>query len=109
MVAFVQEAVAYAKQNGKEKALAEFSNRNGSFFRGVLYIYAYDYNGTTIAHPVNPEKIGVNRLEEKDAEGNLLHPRTSMDCIQLMARVLLPIPTSTPYTTTPSRRNSGMS
>ena len=71
MVAFVQEAVAYAKQNGKEKALAEFSNRNGSFFRGVLYIYAYDYNGTTIAHPVNPEKIGINRLNEMDAEGNL--------------------------------------
>jgi cytochrome c len=69
MVAFVQEAVAYAHQNGKEKALAEFSNRNGSFFRGVLYIYAYDYNGTTIAHPVNPEKIGVNRLQEPDAEG----------------------------------------
>jgi len=69
MAAFVQEAVAYAKQNGKDKALAEFSNRNGSFFRGVLYIYAYDYNGTTIAHPVNPEKIGVNRLQEPDAEG----------------------------------------
>ena len=71
MVAFVQEAVTYARQNGKEKALAEFSNPNGSFFRGVLYIYAYDYNGTTIAHPVNPEKIGVNRLQEPDAEGTL--------------------------------------
>jgi signal transduction histidine kinase len=71
MVAFVQEAVAYANQNGKERALAEFSNPKGSFFRGVLYIYAYDYNGTTIAHPVNPEKIGVNRLNEKDAEGSL--------------------------------------
>jgi hypothetical protein len=71
MVAFVKEAVFYAHQNGKEKALAEFSDPNGSFFRGVLYIYAYDMNGTTIAHPVNPEKIGVNRLNEKDAEGNL--------------------------------------
>ena len=71
MVAFVKEAVAYARQNSKEKSLAEFSNKNGSFFRGVLYIYAYDINGTTIAHPVNPEKIGVNRLNEKDAEGNL--------------------------------------
>ena len=71
MVAFVKEAVTYARQNSKEKSLAEFSNKNGSFFRGVLYIYAYDINGTTIAHPVNPEKIGVNRLNEKDAEGNL--------------------------------------
>lgn len=69
MVAFVKEAVVYAKANGKEKSLAEFSRRNGSFFRGVLYIYAYDYNGTTIAHPVNPEKIGVNRLQEPDADG----------------------------------------
>jgi len=71
MVAFVKEAVTYAHQNGKEKALAEFSRKDGSFFRGVLYIYAYDINGTTIAHPVNLEKIGVNRLNEKDAEGNL--------------------------------------
>jgi len=71
MVAFVKEAVAYSRQNGREKALAEFSDPNGSFFRGELYIYAYDMNGTTIAHPVNPEKIGVNRLNEKDAEGNL--------------------------------------
>lgn len=71
MVSFVQEAVAYANQNGKEESLTEFSNPNGSFFRGVLYIYAYDNDGTTIAHPVNPEKIGVNRLNEKDAEGNL--------------------------------------
>lgn len=69
MVAFVKEAVTYAKTHGKEKALAEFSNPKGSFFRGQLYLYAYDYNGTTIAHPVNPEKIGVNRLEEKDADG----------------------------------------
>ena len=63
-VAFVDSAVSYVKMNGKEKALAEFSNPNGSFIRGELYIYAYDFNGTTLAHPVNPEKIGVNRLNE---------------------------------------------
>jgi cytochrome c len=71
MVAFVKEAVLYAHAHGKEAALAEFSKKNGSFFRGDLYIYAYDFNGTTIAHPVNPEKIGVNRLSEPDAKGNL--------------------------------------
>ncbi len=71
LVAFVKSAVAYAQSNDKEKALLEFSNKNGSFVKGELYIYAYDFNGTTIAHPVNPEKIGVNRLNEKDAKGNL--------------------------------------
>jgi polar amino acid transport system substrate-binding protein len=70
MVAFVKEAVAYAHSHDKETALIEFSNKSGSFVRGDLYLYAYDFNGTTIAHPVNPEKIGVNRLYETDALGN---------------------------------------
>ena len=71
LVAFVDSAVAYAHAMGKERALDEFSNPNGSFVRGELYIYAYDFNGLTIAHPFNPEKIGINRLDEKDAKGNL--------------------------------------
>lgn len=70
MVAFVKEAVAYAHSHDKKTSLAEFSNKSGSFVRGDLYLYAYDFNGTTIAHPVNPEKIGVNRLYEPDALGN---------------------------------------
>lgn len=70
LVAFVESAVAYAHANGKEKALAEFSDPNGTFFRGELYIYAYDFNNTTLAHPFDPEKIGVNRADELDAFGN---------------------------------------
>ena len=57
---------AYAKTNGREKTLAEYNNSNGSFIKGELYIYAYDFNGTTLALPFNPEKIGVNRLNETD-------------------------------------------
>ncbi|ACL16769.1 putative cache sensor protein [Methanosphaerula palustris E1-9c] len=68
LVAFVDEAVAYAKANGKEKALAEFNNPNGSFVRGELYIYAYDFNATTLAHPINPEKVGVNRWNETEGD-----------------------------------------
>jgi len=70
LVAFVKEAVAYAGANGKDAALSEFNRPNGSFVRGELYIYAYDFNGTTIAHPFKPEKIGVNRINETDAHGN---------------------------------------
>ncbi|MCX6701011.1 MAG: cache domain-containing protein [Methanomicrobiales archaeon] len=71
LVSFVEKAVCFAKSEGRAKALAGFNQKNGSFFDGQLYIYAYDFNGTTIAHPVNPEKIGVNRLYEKDAAGDL--------------------------------------
>jgi hypothetical protein len=61
LVAFVTEAAAYAKTHGTEKALAEFNNPDGSFIRGELYIYAYGFNGTTLAHPVNPEAVGKTR------------------------------------------------
>ena len=70
MVGFVDSAVEYARINGKEAALLEFDKKNGSFMKGDLYIYAYDFTGTVIAHPVNPELIGVNRLNEKDAHGD---------------------------------------
>ena len=66
LVAFVEDAVAYVQENGKEGALEEFNNPEGLFIRGELYIYAYDFNGTTLAHPVNPEKVGVNRLNETE-------------------------------------------
>ncbi|NLD57459.1 MAG: histidine kinase, partial [Methanomicrobiales archaeon] len=71
LVAFVHEAVAYAKIHGKDAALAEFSNPEGSFVRGELYIFAYDFASTTLAHPFSPEKIGINRMNEPDAFGNL--------------------------------------
>ena len=61
LVAFVDSAVAYTKTHGREKALAEFNNKNGSFIKGELYIYAYAFNGTTLAHPVNPESVGKLR------------------------------------------------
>lgn len=70
LVAFVQQAADYAKEHGKEAACCEFSNKNGSFFRDSLYIYAYDFDGITLAHPLQTELIGVNRSMWTDAEGN---------------------------------------
>ncbi len=58
------KAVAYVKDNGKEKALQEFNNRSGSFVRGDLYIFAYDFNGTCIAHPINPDLVGQTGLSD---------------------------------------------
>ncbi|MDD4162897.1 MAG: cache domain-containing protein [Methanothrix sp.] len=61
-LAFLNEAVAYANDNGIEKALQEFNNRSGSFVRGDLYIFAYDFNGTCIAHPIRPDLVGQKGL-----------------------------------------------
>jgi cytochrome c len=69
LVSFVESAVAYARENGKEQALDEFSNKTGSFVQGNLYIYAYDFNGTNIAHPFKPDWIGKNKINQTDSNG----------------------------------------
>jgi signal transduction histidine kinase len=57
---FVQEAIAYAREQGRDAAITEFNDRNGTFVRGNLYIYAFDYNGTTLALPFQPQLIGTD-------------------------------------------------
>lgn len=77
LVAFVHEAAAYAKKNGREVACREFSDRNGSFFHGDLYIYAYDFDGITLAHPLHPDLIGKNRSLETDLAGVNMYQKLS--------------------------------
>ncbi|HWQ18624.1 MAG TPA: cache domain-containing protein [Methanotrichaceae archaeon] len=62
LMAFLNEAAAYVKDNGKEKALQEFNNRSGSFVRGDLYIFAYDFNEINLAHPFMPSLVGQKGL-----------------------------------------------
>ena len=69
LVSFVESALDYARENGKDVALDEFSNKTGSFVRGDLYIYAYDFNGTCLAHPFKPDWIGENKLDVTDSNG----------------------------------------
>ena len=75
---FVAEAKAYAVANGREKAVAAFNNQTGPFIRGELYIFAYDYNGTVLSWPYQPEQVGVNRLDVTDPVGNH-HVRDFLD------------------------------
>jgi len=69
LVSFVESAIAYVQENGKNMALKEFNNKTGQFVSGELYIYAYDFNGTCLAHPFKPDWIGQNKLNEMDPNG----------------------------------------
>ncbi len=66
---FVEEAIMYAKKNGKDATIREFNDRNGTFVRGNLYIYAFDYNGTTLSLPYQPQLIGNDLLGLQDPFG----------------------------------------
>ena len=69
LASLVGEAIAYAERNGKDAALAEFNDRNGSFVRGNLYVYAFDYDGTTLALPHQPGLIGTDLSGLQDPYG----------------------------------------
>jgi cytochrome c len=67
--AMVKKAIAFVKENGREKALAEFSNPKGKFVDRDLYIFVYDMNGKVLAHGANQKMIGKDMLEMKDPDG----------------------------------------
>jgi len=66
---FVDRAVKYAKESGKDAALAEFNNANGTFIEGDRYIFAYGMDGTTLAWPYRPDQLGTNRAGAADTNG----------------------------------------
>lgn len=67
--AFVDKALAYAKTQGKEAALKTFTDQKGPFVRGELYIFAYDFSGTVIAHGGQPALVGKNLINLQDIHG----------------------------------------
>ncbi|AFV25251.1 cache type 2 domain-containing protein [Methanolobus psychrophilus R15] len=70
MVGLVERCAAYGKEQGSALAFAEISNRSGMFVDAEgHYIYAYDYNGTLLAHPYLPEMIGSSLIEKRDPFG----------------------------------------
>lgn len=69
VVTVVKKAVAFYKANGRDKALAEFNNKDGQFAKGEDYVDVHDLAGVCVAHPVSPAKVGLNRLDSADSAG----------------------------------------
>jgi len=70
--ALVEKAANYLKAEGKDKALAVFSDPKGEFVEGDLYLFVMDANDsklTMLAHGVNKALIGKPQIDVKDADG----------------------------------------
>lgn len=71
--ALFNEAVAYLKANGTEKAWAAFNDPRGRFVKKDLYVYVIDRKGTYVANGAAPDSlIGLNVLDSVDAAGSPL-------------------------------------
>jgi cytochrome c len=69
--AMVEKAIAYYKANGKDKAFAEVSNKQGQFVKDDLYVFVYDMSGKCVAHGFNKSMIGLDLINVKDGDGKL--------------------------------------
>lgn len=67
--AFVDDAWAYVKAHGREKAFATFMDRNGPFARGELYVFADDFNCINLCFPIEPQTVGTSLRDRRDADG----------------------------------------
>ncbi|MDD1719639.1 MAG: cache domain-containing protein, partial [Methanoregulaceae archaeon] len=72
LLEFVMNAAAFARQNGREKAVAAFNDPNGSYVLGRTHVFAIMYDGTIIADPTEPEIVGTNIMNMTDFFGTPL-------------------------------------
>ena len=63
------KAADYLKANGPEKALPEFSAKDGPWHDRDLYVTVQDSKGVMVAHGTNAGLVGRSVLELKDVDG----------------------------------------
>ncbi|MBK6853405.1 MAG: cache domain-containing protein [Burkholderiales bacterium] len=67
--AMVKKGLAYLKANGKDKAYAEITNKQGQFVDRDLYLVVYGLDGVVRAHGANERMVGKNLIDLKDVDG----------------------------------------
>jgi polar amino acid transport system substrate-binding protein len=69
LASFVELAALHAKDVGKNEAIKDFMDRNGSWVRGDIYIFAHDFNGTSLCLPFMPGEVGTDRSNIQNDKG----------------------------------------
>ena len=69
MTLLVQSGASYLKANPREKAFAEFVNREGKFHRGDLKLTVVDTMGLCYAYGDDADLIWRNIFKAKDDDG----------------------------------------
>src|SRR5262245_33129436 len=68
----VDRAAALIDKDGKA-AFTEFRKKDGEWFHGTTYLFAYDLKGNVLLNPAFPMREGTNVSGQKDAKGKLFH------------------------------------
>ncbi|VVB71076.1 Cache domain protein [uncultured archaeon] len=66
---FVEEAHSHALVTSKNRVPKEFMDLNSSWVRGDVYIFAQDFNGSSLCLPYMPKEVGTYRLDIQNDQG----------------------------------------
>ena len=72
-VALCKEAAKFVNEKGFYPAVAEINNKEGKFVTKNTYVYMMDLEGHLLAHPFNPQYIGMDITGTKDSNGKLFN------------------------------------
>jgi polar amino acid transport system substrate-binding protein len=70
VIALVQKAVKLLQETGEE-GLKKIGEPNGEFHQGELYVFVFNEDITTVAHPAKPTLVGTNFRGKPDVKGKL--------------------------------------
>jgi methyl-accepting chemotaxis protein len=68
-VNLVKKVAEHVRRTGGERACADLNRRDPRFEQGDYYVFAIDLQGTRRAYPPDPAKVGINGIEDQDADG----------------------------------------
>lgn len=71
VVRIANNAAAHLKAVGKEKAYQDFSDKNGEWYDGGIYVVVLDIDGYSRFNPNNPRLTGKNFTNFADSNGKL--------------------------------------
>ena len=74
-LAMVSAAEEFHRLHGRDRLVVEIARPDGIFHRGDLYAFAYDLDMNFLAHPVRPDLVGQNLLDQKDWDGGTFFHR----------------------------------
>ncbi|MDA8122092.1 MAG: cache domain-containing protein [Deltaproteobacteria bacterium] len=70
-VALCKEAAKFMNEKGFYPTVFEINKKNGKFVSKNTYVFLVDLEGHLLAHPFNPQYIGMDMTGNKDPNGKL--------------------------------------
>jgi hypothetical protein len=68
LVMLVEDAASMIEKNG-EAAFEDFGEKDSKWLNDKFYLFVYDFSGTCLFHPIEPDLVGQNLTQFKDING----------------------------------------